>query len=347
MSLAADRGPPRVRVLVVNHNSGPWLRRCLDSLRAQTMTDFEAVVIDNASSDDSFPAVAPDVRFTLVAHAENLGFAAANNLAALGARTPWLALLNPDAIAEPDWLERLLEEAQAHADFGVFGSVQLRAGDPAILDGTGDCLSAFGMAWRSGFGHPVGARLPEGPVFAACAAALMIRREVFEQLGGFEPRYFCYVEDVDLCFRARLRGVGVWQSARARVHHAGGACAGGGETSFAMYHGYRNSIWLLLRCMPMPWLLVALPGLVLSMFLRALRPRKSGQRMALWRGVRDGLIALPGILPERREIARSRRVSRFEVGSWLSWSLADTVRRRCVVLSPPKKTPGHEAGRGL
>lgn len=337
MSLAAGRGLPRVRVLVVNHNSGPWLLRCLDSLRAQTMADFEAVVIDNASSDGSFPTTAPDARFTLVAQAENLGFAAANNLAARGARTPWLALLNPDAIAEPEWLERLLEETRAHADCGVFGSVQLRAGDPTILDGTGDCLSAFGMAWRSGFGQPVGAQLPEGPVFAACAAALMIRRELFEQLGGFEPRYFCYVEDVDLCFRARLRGVGVWQSARARVRHAGGACAGEGETPFAMYHGYRNSIWLLLRCMPMPWLLVALPGLMLSMALRALRPRKPGQRMTLWRGLRDGMGSLPGILAERREIGRSRTVSRFEVGSWLAWNPADALRRRCVILRTRKK----------
>lgn len=325
---------PRVRVLVVNHNSGAWLARCLESLRTQTMPDFEAIVVDNASIDQSFPAHAPDPRFVLMPLGQNVGFAVANNLAAQGARTPWLAMLNPDAIAAPDWLEQLLAEAGAHPDCGVFGSTQFRADCPQILDGTGDCLSAYGISWRSGYGHRVGAELPHGEVFAACGAAMMISTELFARLGGFEVRFFCYVEDVDLCFRARLSGVGVWQSRHAQVQHAGGASSGPGESGFSMYHGHRNLFWTLMRCMPWPWLVLALPGLSGLVLLRLLMPRRPGQRSALLRGLRDGLGGVRAAFAERAGIQSTRTVSSLEVARWLAWNPLDALRRPCIRISP-------------
>lgn len=316
-----------MRVLVINHNSGPWLARCLESLTLQTVQDFEVVVADNASIDHSFPAEPPDARFLLLPLGENLGFAVANNLAAHGTRTPWLAMLNPDAIAAPDWLERLLEEAHAHPECGVFGSTQFRADTPEILDGTGDCLSAYGISWRSGYGRTAKAELPQGEVFAACGAAMMISTELFTRLGGFESRFFCYVEDVDLCFRARLLGHGVWQSNRARVQHAGGASSGPGESRFSMYHGHRNLFWSLMRCMPWPWLALAIPGLAGMMLLRLLMPRKPGQRLALLRGLRDGLSGAPRAFAERRAIQSGRAVSTWDVARWLAWNPIDALRR--------------------
>lgn len=332
----------RVRVLVVNHNSGPWLARCLDSLQAQTMRDFEVVVIDNASTDGSFDVSLPDARFRLVAAGANLGFAAGNNRAAQGARTRWLAMLNPDAIAEPDWLACLLAETVAHPDCRIFGSTQWRAEQPQQFDGTGDCLSAWGISWRSGHGHPRVEPPPEGEVFAACGAAMLIDTALFEQLGGFETRFFCYVEDVDLCFRARLQGDRVWQSRHARVAHAGGASSGSGESGFSMYHGHRNLFWTHLRCMPLPLLALALSGLAGLMLLRMGLPRRPGQRAALWRGLRDGLGHWREALRERRRIQSQRRVSTWDVARWLAWNPLDALRRPSIRVreAAPKKTPG-------
>lgn len=322
---------PRVRVLVVNHNSGIWLERCLASLQAQTMADFEVVVVDNASIDLSRNVAMPDSRFRHLPLAENRGFAAGNNLAARDARTPWLALLNPDAMAEPDWLEQLLAEAERQPECLVFGSTQISAEDPGILDGTGDCLSLFGMTWRSGHGRPLREPLPEGPVLAVCGAALMIRRDGFERLGGFEETLFCYVEDVDLCFRARLQGAGIWQSSRARVRHVGGASTEAGRSVFSIYHGNRNLIWVIVRCMPMPWLLLALPGSLGWVLLRTLIRGRLDQRLALLRALRDGLLGLPAAWRARRPIQAARRIGARRMLDWLSLNPLDALTRRAVI----------------
>lgn len=339
----ADRPAPRVRVLVVNYNSGTWLMRCLRSLAAQTEADFEAVVVDNASTDASRDTALPDRRFSRLTQPRNLGFASANNLAAQGARTPWLALLNPDAIAAPDWLEQLLAEVARHPDAVIVGSTQIRAEDERLYDGTGDCLSLFGFNWRSGYGRPREETPPAGEVFAACGAAMLIRRDWFERLGGFEEALFCYVEDLDLCFRARLQGARIIQSANAQVLHAGGASSAGSRSPFALYHGNRNLIWVLLRCMPQPWLWMALPGSLLGMLLRLLRHHHAAQRQALYQALRDALRGARQALQARRSIQAQRRVSARTVLRWLSLNPIDAVRRRCVLIGThPKKTPGHQ-----
>lgn len=329
--------PPRVRVLVVNYNSGRWLARCLESLRMQTMPEFEVVLVDNASTDESAYPTLPDRRFRRIALPHNLGFAAGNNLAARDAVAPWLALLNPDAIAAPNWLDCLLEEARRHPDYSIFGSTQFRAGTATTMDGSGDCLSLFGVTWRAGYGRPVPAVLAQGPVLAACGAAMMIRRDWFERLGGFEERLFCYVEDVDLCLRARLQGAQVWQSALAQIQHVGGASTESGTSVFSLYHGNRNLIWVLTRCLPMPWLALSLPGSVAWTLLRSVLKRGSlAQRAAMLTAVRDGLAGLPATWRERAAIQSGRTVDRREVLRWLSTNPIDALFRRSFRIAPKK-----------
>lgn len=335
----ASSPTPRVRVIVVNHNGGGWLLQSLESLREQTMPDFEVVVIDNASTDGSQHVRLDDPRFSFLPQQSNLGFAAGNNLAARGASAPWLALLNPDAMAQPDWLEQLLNEATAHPECDIFGSTQLRATDPGLLDGTGDNLALYGLTWRSGYGHPRPATLPAGEVFAACGAAMMIRRSCYESLGGFEERLFCYLEDIDLCFRARLKGGRVWQSRKAMVHHVGGASSGRAST-FALYQGNRNLIWVYVRCMPMPWLLVSLPLCLGFMVLRLLvLPFGFRQRAALLRGIRDGLGSRAALCIERRTVQASRTVSRSSVLNWLALNPLHAPRRHCVPAAKARHPP--------
>ena len=338
-----DIGPPhvpRVRVLVVNYRSGPWLQRCLASLQSQTMQDFEAVVVDNASGDDSFRLPQGDPRFFPMPQPENLGFAAGNNLAALGAQSPWLALLNPDAEAEPDWLAELLAESERRPDCVIFGSTQRRADHPEILDGTGDCLSAYGLAWRSGFGKHTTAIIPEGEIFAACGAAMMIRRDWFERLGGFDERFFCYVEDVDLCFRARLQGARVWQSARAVVHHAGGVSGASGASAFSIRLGYRNLCWMLLRNLPAPLMPIALAGYLGVVVLMLLRPRRDhSPRAAFLEGAVAGIAGWRECWQLRKPTQSQRTVGWIAFAACLSWNPLDAALRRPVLLSSRRRHP--------
>ena len=136
----------KVTVVIVNWNGERFLERCLVALMAQTVKPQEIILVDNASSDGSVAIVRrfPSVR--LIALDQNTGFARGNNLAiaAACAESDWIALINPDAFAEPRWLEALLVAAEGNPRFDVFGSKLVNAADPAVLDGAGDAYHVSG-----------------------------------------------------------------------------------------------------------------------------------------------------------------------------------------------------------
>jgi GT2 family glycosyltransferase len=249
---------PAVQVIVVAWNSGEHLQRCMDALAAQTFTDWEAVVWDNASDDGAADRLRAPPRTEVVRSPENLGFAAANNRAAEFSNSGWIALLNPDAFPEPEWLERLVDTGERHGAEAV-ASLQLDDADPEILDGAGDSMSIFGIGWRGGYGYPRSiAPTEELEVFSPCGAAALYRREVWRALGGFDERFFAYFEDVDLGFRIRLAGGRTVFSPRAVVRHVGSASSRT-VSGFAERHGARNRLWTFARDMPLLLMPLALP----------------------------------------------------------------------------------------
>ena len=316
--------PPAVQVIVVAYQSASHLQRCIDALEAQAFADFEAVVWDNASSDGAVQALRHGPRIRTVLHGENLGFAAGNNRAAALSQSRWIALLNPDAFPEPDWLARLVEAGETHGAEAV-ASLQLDDADPEVLDGAGDCMSIAGVPWRGGYGQPRSAA-PTAPceVFSACGAAALYRRDAFEALGGFEERFFCYCEDVDLGFRLRLAGGRCVLEPRAVVRHLGGASSGGKGSAFAEYHGTRNRLWTFARDMPL-WLMpVALPAHVLTVaYVLARSPSLLSMRL---RGLRDAV----GRLDSFRASPLPRRGPALAVARSLSWSPLALSRRSAV-----------------
>ena len=125
---------PLISVIIVTWNSEKHLPACLDALSAQTYKDFEVVMIDNGSSDQSyldFEGKYSDLKLTIIKNNENLGFATANNIGARLARGKWLALLNADAFPEPDWLERLVEASEIYPN-AFFASRQIQADNPDL-----------------------------------------------------------------------------------------------------------------------------------------------------------------------------------------------------------------------
>lgn len=324
---------PWVRVVVVNYNGGAHLPRVLDGLRRQSDGDFEVVVVDNGSTDGSLDGLpAFDGRFHILRAGRNLGFAAGCNLGAQGAKAPWLAMLNPDAVPQPHWLAKLREAVLNYPAAAAFGSTQLLAENEALLDGAGDNYSIFGIAWRGGYG--ASAHLVDGDiaVFSPCAAAALYRRDAFEAVGGFAESFFCYLEDVDLGFRLRLAGHDVVQVAAARVSHVGSAIAGR-YSVFTVYHAARNGVYLMVRCLPLPLLLVAVPLHLLAQVYLMWRMRALVSVTARAKGVWDGLCALPRLLDERRDVQRGRRASLRQVVSWLVWRPKRLSRRQIVPLS--------------
>jgi N-acetylglucosaminyl-diphospho-decaprenol L-rhamnosyltransferase len=238
---------PAVSVLIVNYASGPHLSNCVRALAGQSLSNIEIIVVDNCSRDDSFAnaraAVAEDKRFSFLEAGTNLGFAAGNNFAAARARGAWFALLNPDAVPAPDWLEQLLAATRRHPDVVMFGSTQIDGIDPERLDGVGDHYLAIGLPWRGGHGWSVKSLPREREVFAPCAAACLLRADIFRAANGFDERFFCYVEDIDLAFRLRLEGHRCIQVSGAVVRHVGAVSSRGKGSDFAHRCGSRNLIW--------------------------------------------------------------------------------------------------------
>lgn len=318
-------------IIIVNYNAGARLRAVLDHLAGQSFRDFEAVVVDNASTDNSLELARGSMqRFTLLQPGANLGFAAANNLAAKAARGTFLVFLNPDAYPEPSWLAELMAASERHPGADAFGSTQLDAADSSRIDGAGDVFHVFGIPYRGHFGWPASLLPPEGECFAPCAAAAMYRRAAFEALGGFDERFFCYCEDVDLGFRLRIAGGRSVQVASARVRHEGSGISGR-TSDFTVYHGHRNRIWTTFKNMPGEIYWPMLPAHAAVNLYLLLRAFSNGTGRAYARALRDGLLGLPGLAAARREIQKSRRADLKTIARALVWSPAKVSRREAVL----------------
>lgn len=333
-----------VTVIIVAYASRKWLPRCLDALSKQTVRPARVIVVENGSPERvrvRQADVPPWVEF--IENETNLGFAGANNQAARLADTRWIALLNPDAFAEPDWLERLLDAAQRWPEAKMFGSTQLAYGKDGTLDGAGDAYHAFGLPFRGGYGLPVSYLPPEGETFSACAAAMMIDRELFMALGGFDELFFCYCEDVDLGFRARLRGEIAIQVSGAVVRHVGYGSSGR-WSPFAVYHGTRNRLWTFAKNMPFPWVWILLPAHAVATIALQFAAVRRGVPLSYFRGLIDGLFGAGPILKKRRAVQAERRVKRNAVMRVMAWNPFELLGRRPHVI-PDWSRPaqgGHE-----
>jgi len=274
--------PPPVTVIIVAYNSGAYLQACVDALAGQTFGAFCAVIADNASTDGATERLRlPDARFSLRRMGENLGFAAANNRVAFDAASDFIVLLNPDTIPEPAWLEALATAAERHPQAASFGSVQVRLDDPDIFDGVGDVWHVAGIAWRALEGQPRRA-IADADILGPCAAGALYRRADFVGVGGFDERFFCYCEDIDLALRLQLAGRGSRRVAGAILHHAGSGTTGR-VSEFTLFHGHRNRIWTFLKNTPGLWLWLFLPFHLAANLWLLWRYRSLGLSGVLWR----------------------------------------------------------------
>jgi len=344
---SSARIPPKVSLVVVVYESGPMLAQCLAAVRAQTFTSYELILVDNASSDRTAQAaVAADPSIRLIENAENLGFAAAVNQGARLARGRWLALLNPDAFADPQWLERLVAAAQANPRVHAFASRQLMADDSGRLDGLGDVMSLAGYPFRGGYTHADPGPIAPGWVFSACGGAMLIERELFVVLGGFDERLFCYCEDVDLGYRLRLVGEPTLLVPDAVVRHVGSASSGGRRSDFAVFHGTRNRFWVYVKNTPAALFWPTLPLHILATAVLFARHATRGEIVTPMRGLVAGIRNVRVALEARREAQALRTASAWKIARAMSWNPFDLLLRRAFI--QPKSAPPSEAksGRG-
>ncbi|WP_091736468.1 glycosyltransferase family 2 protein [Phenylobacterium immobile] len=331
MAQAAANNKPKVTVVLVTYESGPTLGRCLAALRAQSFTDFELVLVDNASRDGAgVAAAAADPAIRLIANDANLGFAAAVNQGVAAASGRWIALLNPDAYAAADWLAELMAATETFPHVRSFGSRQTMAGDPGRLDGLGDAMSITGFPFRGGYRGVDPGPLPPFECFSACGGAMLIDRMLFLEMGGLDERLFCYNEDVDLGYRLRLIGEATVIVPSAVVAHEGSASSGGPRSDFAVFHGTRNRLWVFVKDTPPILFWLTLPLHLIATATLFARHATRGELAAPWRGFLAGLAGLPMVWRWRREAQGHRRASSVEVARAMTFSARDLLLRRVV-----------------
>jgi N-acetylglucosaminyl-diphospho-decaprenol L-rhamnosyltransferase len=257
------RGSPSVTVAVVNWNTRELLSRCLDSLRAPAGSGVASViVVDNGSTDGSPQMVRTDHPWAeLIEPIENLGFGRAVNLAATRSNSPWVAAANADIEVSDGALETLLEAGRRNPEIGAIaprlvlpdGSTQHsvhRFPSPALAAIVGLALYRLSPSWADrlcleGFWDPDRRR----QVDWAHGAFLLLRREVFDRVGGFDESQWMYAEDIDIGWRLRRSGHPVLYEPEAAVRHALSASArqAFGDVERDARHTAASYIWLARR----------------------------------------------------------------------------------------------------
>jgi GT2 family glycosyltransferase len=303
----------KTAIVIVNWNAGNFLFDCLVSAIKQTKPADRIIVVDNASTDGSLSAIEKfqDNQVEILRVASNLGFAAANNLVIQHLDgIDWVALLNPDAVASPDWLEQLLSAAERYPQCCSFASRMMSMDDSEVIDGTGDCYHFTGAVWRRFHGVHVSraSLLTDQKVFGACGGAAFYHRDTFMQLGGFDESYFCYCEDVDLAFRMQLIGGECRYINRAMVSHKGGGTTGD-SSEFADYYGHRNLVWTWVKNMPLVLLVLFLPLHILVNVLMVVMAGVRGRGSATLRAKVDAIRGINNPLSKRSEVQIGRKIS--------------------------------------
>jgi len=308
-----------VTVIIVNWNGGILLKECLFRLMNQSYTATRILVMDNGSTDGSEKFAEQISGITLRHLGNNLGFAAANNRAIEECDTDFVVLLNPDAFAEPNWLEQLVHAAQKNPNVAAFGSRQLVHGKPDTLDGIGDIYHISGLVWRNGYGRTQSeADQVTKEIFSPCAGAVLYSREALLKVGGFDEDFFCYVEDVDLGFRLRLAGYKSIYVPEAVVHHVGSASTGGQHSDFSIYHGHRNLVWTFIKNMPGILLWVLLPVHLILNIVSICYFSILGKGSVILRSKWDALKGIPAMWNKRVKIQKGRRASVMDI-----WHMLD------------------------
>jgi GT2 family glycosyltransferase len=328
-----------ISVIIPNWNGKHLLEDCLGAMRRQTFRDFETILVDNGSKDGSAEYVRaqfPEVQ--LLALPENLGFAGGNIAGYAQARGNLIVLLNNDTEADPNWLEEIHKASQAYPDAGSFASRMMYFDERGRVENCGFDLGIAGAVVDLGRDELDGPEwtLPR-KVFGGCGGAVAYRRRMLEDIGFLDPDFFMIYEDVDLSFRAQLRGYVCVYVPGAIVYHRYRVTIGKAP-SRQVFYSQRNIEFVYLKNMPLGLMLRSAPQRLLYEVGAAIYFSKQGTGTAFFRAKLDVLKCLPSILRKRREIQKRRSTTNSQMRVIMGKSLFSSKWKKLrLVLAPAHK----------
>jgi hypothetical protein len=304
-----------IYVIVINYNGSSETIECLRALEKQTFSEFEIILIDNASLDNSviqlndflrsYP-LSSSVRFVRLE--TNRGFAGGNIEGMKYADGRFVALLNNDTIPDKTWLEELVTNMENHSGVGICASKLLMYNSDRI-DSAGDGYTRTLKGFKNGEGDQSIKFNTQRLVFGACAGAALYRREMLDQIFFLDEDFFLIHEDTDLNFRAQLAGWKVLYVPTAVVHHKVRSSIGN-MSDLAVYYTLRNSEFVRIKNVPFWVFMRCVPEFILGVISEFLYFAIKHKKLKLFMKAKmDAIKMFPRMWQKRKIIIRTRKVS--------------------------------------
>lgn len=324
----------RVSVIVLNYNGKHLLEECIDSILGQTYKEIEIIVVDNGSTDGSADLLNQKYkdRIRLILNETNLGFAEGNNVGIAAASGKYIALLNNDAVADPQWIEELVHAAEdSDGTFGMWASKIMFYDSRKIIDTAGHLIYPDGLNRGRGKGEADSVQYDsKEEVFFPSGCAALYSKGMLDVISGFDSDFFAYGDDTDIGLKARLAGWKCLFVPTSVVYHKSSATSGK-YSSFKAYLVERNRIWILIKYFPLPDIFLSIFYTILRYVMQAygaLSGKGAAGRFVegasktelikvLFRAYCDAFAKFPVMLKKRREFKRYVKVSSADFHLWL------------------------------
>jgi len=280
----------KISIVIPNYNGKKFLEPCLHSLMNQSCKDYEIIIVDNASSDESLQYIEEnwsDIK--LIKNSSNTGFSYAVNQGIEAAQGEFVVLLNNDTIAEENWLENLLIAIEKDSKIFSVCSKMIRYNERDLIDNAGDFYTILGWARKRGDGKSVDEFTEDAKVFSSCAGAAIYRKSIFKIIGDFDINFFAYLEDIDICYRANLFGYKNIYCASAKIYHIGSATSGSRHNKFKVELSARNNIYVIYKNMSKLQLFINSPILLVGFLIKYVYFLFKGLGKEYIKGVASGI----------------------------------------------------------
>lgn len=308
---------PLVSIIILNFNGELYIESCLDSVLKTYYPNFEIILVDNNSTDRSMDIIQKKFnnnnKLRLVLNDHNVGPAKGYNDGANQAKGEYLAFLNNDVEVDPNWLSELVQAMKNTQGVGAAGCKQLLLRNQRMIDDVGGFIDAYGFVYpRSRPGEvDCGQYDAIEEVFRYGETALVVRRDIFEYVGGFDPKYVMWYEDNDLCWRIWLSGHKIISVPSAIIYHAVSGSIRKIPKPQSYYLNERNRITTLIKNYGYISLFKRLPVLLLfeiGLIIMFLLKRKKDYALSIIRALKDIMFDIDDIWNRRRKIQKIRKI---------------------------------------
>lgn len=321
-------------VVIPNYNGADRLATSIDSVLSQSHKDFDLIIVDNGSVDDSRTIIesyaAKDDRIRPIFREKNYGYTGGVNPGmelAIKENIEFVAPFNNDAVADRDWLKHLVSFLQDNPKYGIAACAMLHS-DGKTIDSTGEQYSIWGIAFPRNRDESTKS-IPELSVdiFGGSGGASMYRTKMLAQIGILDQDFFAYYEDADLSFRAQLAGWKVGFVAQSVVYHEVGQTSSSMRNGFTTYQYMKNVPMLFIKNVPAKLLLKVGPRFWLAYTLAFFNAFRQGKGSSALKGSLTAWWHLPKKLGERRRIQNSRTVTPDYIWSILTHDLPPNAHK--------------------